>query len=233
MITNNDIKFLRTLASKRGRTASQLFVAEGEKLVGELTALLEIKNKYVVGENCSEIQMAKISQLKTPTNVLATFKIPNTDISKTASLSEKVIVLDGVQDPGNLGTIIRTADWFGIKQIICSPDTVDVFGSKVVQATMGAIARVSVIYTNIEEWLDEREKNFPNSTYGTFLEKSDDYSTTPYHPNATIVMGNEGNGISEKIEKKISNRIHIKRGEGGCGESLNVAIATAIIVSRL
>ncbi len=233
MLTSNDIKFLRSLSSKRARVESGLFIAEGEKLVGELCETFSVNSIYRVGENCSENQMARISQLKTPTPTLGLFELPKIAHQNIVNHPGHIIALDGIQDPGNLGTIIRTADWFGIRYIVCSKDTADNFAPKVVQATMGAIGRVQLLYTNITEWLTEREKLFSGSTYGTFLDNSTDYLTVEFPRTSTIVMGNEGKGISPEVEQIITNRIHIKHGEGGAGESLNVAIATAIVLSHL
>ncbi len=233
MITTNEIKKIRTLASKKVRSELGLFIAEGDKLISELLPLMQVAEIYEVGANCTDAQMQRISQLKTPTTKLALFRIPTYDLKNSVRSDEKVLVLDSVQDPGNLGTILRTADWFGIKTVVCSPQTADVFSSKVVQATMGSIGRVRVLYTNLEEWLIERQKHFPNSIYGTFLERSTLLNDTKFDSYATIVMGNEGNGISAEVEKFISNRITIPRAKNGTGESLNVAIATSIILSRL
>lgn len=233
MLTTNEIKFLKSLSSKRARGESGLFVAEGDKLVGELCELFEVGNIYRAGENCSEAQMQRISQLKTPTSVLATFRIPKYSIEESLRHTGRVLLLDGVQDPGNLGTIIRSCDWFGVRRIVCSMDTADAFSPKVVQATMGAIGRVEIIYTDITEWLEKREALFPGSSFGTFLERSEDYSAVDYPQCATIVMGNEGKGISSAVESRVSRRVHIARGVGGAGESLNVAIAASLLLSRL
>ncbi len=233
MITNNEIKFLRTLHTKRGRDGSGLFMAEGEKLVSELLELFSVDKVYRVGENCSEVQMQKISQLKTPTSVLATLKMPTHIVENSYKHSGRVLVLDSVQDPGNIGTILRTADWFGIKLVVCSMDSADIFSSKVVQATMGSIGRVQVVRTDVTQWLKNRVSIFPNSAYGTFLENSRELRQVSFDSNASIVMGNEGRGISSSVEALINNRIHIPRGEGGSGESLNVAIATAVVLSAL
>ncbi len=233
MITNNEIKFLRTLHSKRGRETAMLFIAEGEKLVNELLELFSVDSIYRVGDNCNEVQMQKISQLKTPTEVLATFKIPQLHSSNSYNHDGRVIVLDSVQDPGNIGTILRTADWFGVKLVVCSNDCADTYASKVVQATMGSIGRVKVVRTDIAKWIEHRKSVFPNSTYGTFLENSASLRSTTFHNQATIVMGNEGRGISDEVEQLIDHRIHIPYGNGGGGESLNVAIATAVVLSSL
>ncbi len=233
MLTNNEIKFIRTLHSKRGRDGAMLFIAEGEKLVGELSAHFEVEHIYSVGENCTEAQMAKISQLKTPSPQLALLKIPKVGALTTVNRKGRVLVLDRVQDPGNLGTILRTCLWFGVRTVVCSEHTVDIYSSKVVQSTMGALGRVEVVYTDIERWLTERKELFPKSIYGTFLSHSEELSNVTFHPSATIVMGNEGSGISASVEQIVENRVHISRGEGGEGESLNVAIAAALMLRAL
>lgn len=233
MITNNDIKKIKNLSTRRTRRDLGVFIAEGEKLITELSSTMELVELYEVGRNCSEVQMSRISQLKTPTNCLALFRTPRVDVSSLASSSERILVLDSVQDPGNLGTILRTADWFGVHTVICSEATVDVFSPKVVQATMGSIGRTRVVYTDLVEWLKNRLQYFPNSLYGTFLEQSRELGEVEFMQSATIIMGNEGNGISKEVAELIDNRVFIARGEGGCGESLNVSIATAIILSRL
>ncbi len=232
MLTKDKIKFLRSLHTKAGRSASGLFIAEGEKLTAELKALMTICQEYRVGRDCTVEQMGRISALKTPTSVLATFYIPEVNSAESYTQKGRVLVLDGVQDPGNVGTILRTADWFGVRRVVCSAHTADAFGSKVVQATMGAIGRLEIIYTNVVEWLEEREKHFPATIYGTFLERSEPFGGIEIDRNATIVVGNEGQGISREVERLVSRRVVIERGEGGSGESLNVAVATAIILAK-
>ncbi len=226
MMTNNTIKFLRTLHQKAGRTKAGLFIAEGEKIIADLSNFFELDTKYIVGEGCTAEQMARVSQLKTPTGQLATFRIPT---YSTMPRKGRVVVLDSVQDPGNLGTIIRTCEWFGVRAIVCSVDTADAYNPKVVQATMGALGRVPLYYINIQEWLEW----YNNPIFGTFLEESVDYREVDYPENCAIVMGNEGHGISAGVEAMVSNRIHIPRSVGSCSESLNVATATAVVLSRL
>lgn len=225
MLTKNEINFVRTLARERStRLAEALFVAESPKLIADLTAAgLSIHKLYTVADNCSPSEMARISSLRTPSSALAIFKIPHL----THKPSPLVLALDSIQDPGNLGTIIRTADWFGINTIYCSPDTVDTFTPKVVQATMGSIARVRVVYTPLTDLL----ATYPNPILGTFLLNSSNIFQTTLHTPAILVMGNEGNGISPSIERLITHRLHIPRIGGG--ESLNVATATAIAIAQI
>lgn len=229
-MTKNEIKFIRSLASKKERDAAGLFVAEGEKLVSELAQTIRVDQIFRVGHNCSASEMERISLLKSPSSTLGLFEIPQVGPSVWCGGGGRAIVLDSVQDPGNMGTIIRTADWFGVKRIVCSMDTADLYAPKVVQATMGAIARVEVLYTELPEWLAAQSDT---TIYGTFLEDSRPLAEVDFASDAIIVMGNEGRGISSAVERFVTERVRIERGEGGGGESLNVAVATAIILSRL
>jgi TrmH family RNA methyltransferase len=174
-------------------------------------------------------ELTRLSFQQHPQQVLALFPIPEpADLSPlTSHLS---LLLDGVQDPGNLGTIIRIADWFGISNIICSEDTVDAYNPKVVQATMGSIARVNIIYTNLLELLDGMPANFP--VYGTLLDGENIY-TQELTPHGLIIMGNEGNGISDAVRQRVNRRLLIPDFHNGdTADSLNVAIATAITCSE-
>ena len=170
--------------------------------------------------------MAKVSQLTTPADVLAIYRIPQYRLDVESLKRELVLALDTVQDPGNLGTIVRLADWFGIRHIVCSPETADLYNPKVVQATMGALARVKVYYTSLPQFLAAMGRS---RVYGTFLDGSDIYRT-PLSETGVIVMGNEGNGISAGLEPYIGNRLHIPSYPVGqpTSESLNVAVAAAI-----
>jgi len=169
----------------------------------------------------------KISTLKTPQEVIGLVKIPIWPTLNYSSLKNKFsLVLDNIQDPGNMGTIIRTADWFGITDMICSEDTVDVYNPKVVQATMGSLARVNVYYTNLAQALPQIKL----PVFGAMLDGENIYNTT-FGAGGLLVMGNEGNGISADIERLITTKITIPR--VGQAESLNVAIATAILCSEI
>ena len=175
-------------------------------------------------------ELRRLSFLQHPQQVLALFPLPSPSHSLTPSPSHLSIALDGVQDPGNLGTIIRLADWFGIESIYCSEDTVDAWNPKVVQATMGSIARVDIIYMNLPEMLDNLPADFP--VYGTFLDGENIYQQ-PLSENGLIIMGNEGNGISEAVRSRITHRLLIPSfRQDDTAESLNVAIATAITCSE-
>jgi TrmH family RNA methyltransferase len=175
-------------------------------------------------------EMERISALKSPTEHLALFRIPKQQLNSEQVRSDITLVLDDVQDPGNLGTIIRLADWFGISDIVCSEDTADCFNPKVVQATMGAILRVRVHYTNLAEWLSSHKGA---TIYGTFLEGENIYNAQ-LEKSGVIVMGNEGQGISAEVAEKVSHKLLIPPYPADrCGsESLNVAVATAVICSE-
>ena len=233
-ISKNHIKFIRQLEQKKFRRREGLFVAEGTKVVGDLLAHYQPHAVFATDDwqapegisvqRVTDDELRRLSFLQHPQQVLALFPIPlPPDISLTSELS---LALDGIQDPGNLGTIIRIADWFGIKHIYCSEDTVDAWNPKVVQATMGSIARVNISYINLSEFLDTLPAGLP--VYGTLLD-GDNIYTQPLTPHGLIVMGNEGNGISPEIRQKVNRRLLIPSYRtDDTAESLNVAIATAV-----
>ncbi|RUL59052.1 RNA methyltransferase [Prevotella koreensis] len=228
---------------KKFRTREGVFVAEGPKVVEDLMEVMRpkrliatnewINNKQTGGieiDIVTEEELARLSFLQHPQQVLAVFPILSNNQSEdyTKELKGKLtLALDSVQDPGNLGTIIRIADWFGIETIICSHETADVYNPKVVQATMGSIARVKVIYTDLQKTLKHLSESLP--IYGTFLNGDNIYKSNLSN-DGIIVMGNEGRGISKEVAKVITNRILIPNYPEGrkCADSLNVAIATAI-----
>ena len=244
MLSKNKIKFIRSLEMKKFRNESDCFLAEGNKLVADILPFFECeclvtKSSWLATQgniNAKELILAedddieRVSLLKTPQDVLAVFRRPQYILDNEAIKSELSLVIDGVQDPGNFGTIIRLADWFGIKQIICSQDTADVYNPKTVQASMGAIAHVQVFYKPLSEWLKEME-NIP--IYGAFLEGKNIYKEA-LSSSGLIVMGNEGNGISPSVEERITHKLHIPNYplEAETTESLNVAVATAIVCSE-
>lgn len=239
MITKAQIKSIKALADKRGRVEQGAFIAEGEKLVAELrSSHLTVREIYATKplwegvEVISQGDMERISQLKNSNNALAVVECPRYDIGAAEPTKNLVLALDRVQNPGNLGTIIRLADWFGITDIVCSEDSADCFNPKVVQATMGAIIRVRVHYTDLVSWLKEQKGRGAN-IYGTFLDGKNIYHT-PKSKCGVIVMGNEGQGISPECEKSVTHRLFIPPyPTDRCGsESLNVAIATAITCSE-
>lgn len=235
LLSKSQIKLITSLQQKKYRDKSNLFVAEGPKVIGEfIAASYELHSLFALGGSeiqsdsihvVSKDELRKISFLKNANSSLAVFKIP-----KQKNYIDKgiIVALDAIRDPGNLGTIIRLCDWFGVQQIICSKDTVDCYNPKVIQATMGSIARVSVMYTDLPEVI----KNSTLPVYGGCMEGSNIYSENlPEH--AIIVLGNEGKGISEKIMNLLSHKITIpKFGSLQKTESLNVAMATSILLSE-
>ena len=237
MITRAEILDIKALATKQGREEQGAFIAEGEKLVGEIRnsslrirRILQTKPIFAEGELISEKEMERISQLKTANSVLAVVEVPKHKLALADPTKNLVLCLDRIQNPGNLGTIIRLADWFGISDIVCSEDTADCFNPKVVQATMGAILRVRVHYTNLAEWLNSHKGA---TIYGTFLEGENIYSAQ-LDKSGVIVMGNEGQGISAEVAECVSHKLLIPPYPADrCGsESLNVAVATAVICSE-
>ena len=239
MLSKNQLKQVKLLEQKKHRQQTGLFVAEGPKVVGDLfrcgfkAHVVYATTDYKRPNNvdCVEItadELRKLSFLQHPQQVLAVFYMPR--LNEIPEPQGLCLALDGVQDPGNLGTIIRIADWFGIKTIYCSEDTVDAWNPKVVQATMGSIARINLIYIDLPELLDTLPDSFP--VYGTLLDGEDIYQQ-PLSENGLIIMGNEGNGISEAVRTRINNRLLIPSfSQGDTAESLNVAIATAITCSE-
>lgn len=245
MISKNQLKYIRQLEQKKYRRQEGVFVAEGTKVVGDLMQRYQPKAVFATsgwieenhhlpgGIGVVEVtgdELRRISFQQHPQQVLAIFPLPDNSRALTFPTSHLFLALDGIQDPGNLGTIIRIADWFGIDTIVCSNDTVDAWNPKVVQASMGSIARVNIIYINLPEWLDSLPKDYP--VYGTFLNGSDIYSQ-PLSPGGVIIMGNEGNGISDAVGKRVKSRLLIPDfHQGDTADSLNVAIATAITCSE-
>lgn len=237
MVSKNQIKLISSLHQKKFRVAHQLFIAEGIKCIQELLqSSFELEQLYTTLNDfqllpasqrfqVSEVELKKMSALTTPSSCLAVFRIP-----KPSHVVDKgwIVALDAIRDPGNLGTILRLCDWFGIDQVLCSKETVDVFNPKVVQATMGSITRVKVSYLDLEAYL--QKTTLP--VLGTFMEGDVVYKTA--FPNqGIIVLGNEANGISPEIEACVTQKITIPRfGQLQQTESLNVATATAIILSE-
>ncbi len=234
-LSKNQVKWVRSLQQKKQRDAEGVFVAEGYKCVEELRSAYELV-LLVTPDNATEVEIAQMSNLRTPQGVIGVFRKRQIPIKTLNSqLSTLSIALDGVQDPGNLGTIIRTCDWFGVHDIYCSMDTADCYNPKVVQATMGALARVRVHYINIEEWLRETQQmGLP--IYGTLLEGDNMYNQGAItdKTKGVIVMGNEGNGISPAVRQLITHPIRIPSypEHAETSESLNVGIATAIVLAE-
>lgn len=237
MLSKNQIKFIRSLKKKKFRQAHKLFLAEGIKVVEELLvsdfelyalyATSSYKNPFAIRDLTiiEERELAMISDFTNPNQVFGIFKIPT---QKDLIREGLTLVLDGVNDPGNLGTIIRLCDWFGVQQIVCSENTADCYNQKVVQASMGSLSRVSVNYLSILDYL----KSEPRIIYGTLLEGENIYKVTPER-NAVLILGNEANGISEEIKRMIQQKLTIPQfGTSQKTESLNVATATAIFLSE-
>jgi len=241
MISKSQVKYIQSLGQKKHRDTDGVFIAEGPKLVKELLQErnAQLLHLYALNEwikdssdllkdiDVTEIDeqvLEKISQLTAPNKVFAVFKKFAT---KEPVIAGKVsLVLDAIQDPGNVGTIIRIADWFAVSQVICSNDCADIYNPKVVQATMGSIARVPVFYTRLNEWLSEQQTRI----YATTLDGKD-VTTMSKVKEGLILIGNESKGIDEELLKCANERITIpKRGRA---ESLNAAVATGIILSRL
>ena len=245
MLSNSQVKQIKALSIKKFRDESGLFLAEGTKLVLELLDCFNLELIIATPDwisqygrdivlNIQEVspdELQKVSCLKTPQGVLAVFKKLNYQISDIDSINNLNLVLDDVQDPGNLGTIIRIADWFGIHDIICSLHSADAFSPKTVQATMGALARVRVHYVDLEQFLNSQTQPIP--IFGTFMDGNSIY-TEKLSANGIIVMGNEGNGISPKIEKLVTNKLLIPNfpANAKTSESLNVGVATAIVCAE-
>lgn len=237
MLSKNQIKLISSLQQKKHRFANQLFFAEGVKVIQELVkSNFELEHLYTTKDDfieilshkrsvISEIELKKISALSTPNTCLAVFKIP---LENKVIESGLVLALDSIRDPGNMGTILRLCDWFGILQLVCSKETVDIYNPKVVQATMGSIARVNVNYVDLNAFISST--SLP--VFGTFMDGKNIYKMN-LPQEGIIIMGNEANGISESIENLITKRLSIPRfGDLQITESLNVATATAIILSE-
>ena len=236
MVSKRQIKIITSLHQKKYRKSTGLFVAEGKKVIDEfLSSHFQLDSLFTTAENLfatqpkvtviSEAELKKISFLKTPNKALALFKISD---DKIASADGFTVALDDIRDPGNLGTIIRLCDWFGVKQLVCSEATVDCYNPKVIQATMGSLTRVSVIYTNLEKYLASTKL----PVFGAFMDGNNVYKTN-LPANGVLVMGNEANGVSEAISKLITQKITIPRfGEIQETESLNVATATGILLNE-
>ena len=243
MISKNQQKYIRQLELKKYRKREGLFVAEGTKVVGDLlkrytpeaifSTLQWQAPEGIIPQIVTDEELQRISFQQHPQQVLALFPIPShTADDPLSMLNEQTLTLalDGVQDPGNLGTIIRIADWFGINTLICSDDTADAWNPKVVQATMGSLARVNIIYTSLPTLLDRLPDNYP--IYGTFLDGKNIY-TEQLTSGGLIIMGNEGNGISEEVRQRVNRCLLIPDfHQGETADSLNVAIATAITCSE-
>jgi len=244
MLSKNKIKYIRSLELKKNRKEEQVFIAENNKLVADLLGHFSCKILVATqdwldghpGVKADEVivvsreELSRVSLLKTPQEVLAVFQQPSHDYQPEVIKDSLCLALDDVQDPGNLGTIIRIADWFGIEHIFCSQGTVDAFNPKTVQATMGALARVKLHYCNLPALIASLE-DVP--VFGTFLDGDNMYHEE-LAGNGLIVMGNEGNGVSPEVSRLINRRLYIPNypQERETSESLNVAVATSIICAE-
>ena len=237
MVVKSQLKYIKSLQQKKYRNTHNRFVAEGLKTVSELLgsgckaeALMttQVDLSEISGQATqliSKRQMAQISTQKNPSGVLGVFEIPE---PVEVEFSDWVLALDSIRDPGNLGTIIRLCDWFGISHLLCSPDTVDSYNPKVLQATMGSIARVNLVYMELSDIL----KSAPVPVYGAFMDGNSVYETK-LPPNGILVLGNEARGISKDLSAVIGKKVGIPQYGQPTAESLNVATATAILLHEI
>ncbi len=243
MLTKADIRLVRSLEQRKFRRSEGLFVAEGPRLVGELLGHFECYKLFATEEwlqahptaeaghteAVGEHELSRLSLMQSPNHVLAVFVIPQVEVP--SELSGLNLVLDNIQDPGNLGTIIRLADWFGVEHIWCSPTTADVWNPKVVQASMGGIVRVRVHYLDLVPFLEDQRTRLP--IYGTSL-SGDSLWSEDLEKNALVVMGNEGNGVSREVEALCRHKLFIPNypPTRATTDSLNVAVATGILLAE-
>ena len=237
MVGKSQIKFIKSLQQKKYRNQNGMFVVEGIKTVQELidsniepykiystsTELFQDLEDQI--EIISEVDLKRISSLKNPNKVLGIFMIPQ---PRKVDENDWILALDDVRDPGNLGTIIRLCDWFGIKHLVCSERTVDCYNPKVLQATMGSITRVNIFYTDLVHYIEKSEL----PVYGTFMNGNTIYSSK-LPLKGILVMGNEANGISSEIENLVNSRVSIPHFGSNATESLNVATAVAIFLNEI
>ena len=237
MVSQSQIKLITSLEQKKARTKKRLFIVEGIKGISEILAShYELDSLFTIEEIfdvpasktnlIKEVELKKISRLKTPQIAVALFKIPEV---KSPDLDGLILALDGVRDPGNLGTIIRLCDWFGVKTLLCSRDSVDCYNPKVVQASMGSITRVQVVYLDLSQVIKD---NPEIPVLGTFLEGENLYEAN-FPSNGILILGNEANGISKDLEMMISRKLNIPQfGDSQNTESLNVAMAAAVFLGE-
>jgi RNA methyltransferase, TrmH family len=253
MLSRNQVRHIHSLKLKKQREKHKQFIAEGSKLVLDLLEsdhhILEIfairewidnyttffQLKKIIPIPVTEDELSRITALTTPSPVLAIVSIPGTVIDSSSFKGKLILALDEIRDPGNLGTIIRMADWFGIDAVICSETTVDLYNPKVVQATMGSLARIPVQYLNLEAFLEDLPSTV--NIYGSFLDGENIYNARIQNE-GIIIIGNESNGISENVAKHVTCRLHIpsfsgRRRSSTHAESLNASVATAVICSEV
>ncbi len=237
MVVKSQIKFIKSLQQKKYRLQHGLFVAEGIKMVEDLlnsnvkpfkiysTDSKILATEVAILELISEETLKKISGLVTPNKAVAIFNMPKI---KPVDFSDWVVALDDVRDPGNLGTIIRLCDWFGIKHLICSKNSVDCYNPKVLQATMGSIARVNIVYEELTTFLKAQDVPI----YGAFMEGMSVYNNA-FPDKGILLMGNEANGISKGVAELVLKKVNIPQFGDQTAESLNVATATSILLSEI
>lgn len=246
MLIKSQVKYIQSLSQKKQRDEEAVFVAEGPKIINELLKSDTVKPRYIFAVSewidsytsnrstagstllteVSQEELARISFLHTPNQVLGIFSKPVFPFYPDAT-KELVLMLDMIQDPGNMGTLVRTADWFGVRSIVCSRDSADVFNPKVVQSTMGSVSRIQVVYTDLFEYLSSHSGA---QVYAAMLDGKDLNDMSPVS-NGIVLIGNESKGVSEELLNKTTQRITIP-GKGGA-ESLNAAVAAGIILSKL
>ncbi|MCK4664957.1 MAG: RNA methyltransferase [Bacteroidales bacterium] len=245
MITKNQIKLINQLKLKKFRDKYQLFIAEGIKIVNDLyDSSFEIQSIFITSEYYEQVnnkfqdikdiniitdnEIKKISLQKSPNKIFAIVKIPQYDIDYQEIENNLTLVMDNIQDPGNLGTIVRIADWFGIANIVCSENCVDIYNQKVIQATMGSISRIKIHYIDLAIFFENVANNV--TVYGTFLEGKNIYEKN-FNKNGIVIFGNESKGISDNLHKYISEKIFIPNYPASqkTAESLNISTAAAII----
>lgn len=267
MITKNDIKFIQSLKQTKSRRGNKMFLVEGNKLVDELLSsnfkvenilvtdlwiekFPEMAGRLPLYDIISQKQMEQISCMVTPPGILATAHTPYYNISPADAENEFVIALDGINDPGNLGTIIRTADWFGIKKIVCSRDCADAWQAKTIQSTMGSIFRIEIMETDLKEFLLKTQRHKDTKTqrhkvatlrlcdsktpiYGALMEGENIFTKKIEKKNGVIIIGSESHGIREDVLPLVTSPIHIPRAKYSKTESLNASVAAAIILAEI
>ena len=261
MITKNDIKFIQSLKQTKFRKENKMFVVEGNKLVSELLASdFKVENILVTEtwlekfpemasslrsyEIVNDKQMEQMSSMVTPPGIIATAHTPSYSINPEDAGNEFILALDGINDPGNLGTMIRTADWFGINKIVCSQDCADAWQAKTIQSTMGSIFRIQVIETDLREFLIKTQRHKDTKTqsddtdsatpiYGALMEGENIFTKKIEKRNGIIIIGSESHGIRKDVLPLVTSPIHIPRGKGSLTESLNASVAAAIIMATI
>lgn len=245
-MTKNDIKFIQSLKQTKFRKENKMFVVEGNKLVSELLAsnfnveniliteswmekFPEMSSSLKSYEIVNAKQMEQMSSMVTPPGIIATAHTPSYNINPENAANEIILALDGINDPGNLGTMIRTADWFGINKIVCSNDCADAWQAKTIQSTMGSIFRIQIMETDLREFLS----NINAPIYGALMEGENIFTKKIEKKNGVIIIGSESHGIRKDVLPLVTSPIHIPRGKGSQTESLNASIAAAIIIAEV